>query len=149
MIMNMVAGGKTPSGTTNITANGTYDVTNYASANVDVVDKPVLLWSNSNPSASFAAQTVNLNGSGYSAYLVEIKRSTTLEYTYTTYVDFGYTGYLLGYMKIIGSSLSNITSRKVDEVSSSKIVFGDGKTGGNTNNSSGIPINIWGVKYTL
>lgn len=36
MIINQVGGGKKPTGTINITTNGTHDVTNYASADVNV-----------------------------------------------------------------------------------------------------------------
>ena len=75
-----------PSGTQNITSNGTYDISSKASVNVNVNSNSTisktLLWSNGNPSDDFVAQNVTLSQSltNYSHILVRWKcQKTTID----------------------------------------------------------------------
>lgn len=140
-------GGKKAEGEIPITANGIYDVAEYASANVNVQSAPVLLWTNASPTSDFNPQTINVSGAGFDAYLVEIKvakhthtayrntvigyirKNYTLSQTYLVYGDSGYTG-----------------QRNVSSATDTAITFGSGTNG---YNEMGIPLYVWGVKFTL
>ena len=61
---SLSGGGITPTGTINITTNGTHDVTNYASANVNVSSSTPSLQAKTNISPTTSSQTITAD-SGY------------------------------------------------------------------------------------
>lgn len=75
----IMVGGKKPSGSININANGTYDVTEKASAVVNVVSAPVLLWTNESPRSSFSEKTLSFTGT-WTGYLIETVAGIVEEY---------------------------------------------------------------------
>lgn len=137
-------GGKKAEGTISITANGTYDVTKYASANVNVVSAPVLLWTNASPTSSFAAQTVSVAG-GYDGYLVELKYDNSANnYHTTTFTAVG------SGQKFYAIAMSSYTwyGRHITP-NNGNLVFGNTYSNYSNSNLCATPTRIWGVKFTL
>lgn len=168
-------GGKKAEGEIPITANGIYDVAEYASANVNVQSAPVLLWTNASPTSSFAPQTVRVE-TGYSAYLVEYAISTALyssDYTGVALVNFSNNIQ----MSAVGSRYTRYYNafyynechgRFIISCADGSIQFGNGTYRSNIlqdygtsadshtksescsyNTGVAIPTRIWGVKFTL
>ena len=104
-----------------------------------------LLWENASHTSTFAAQTIQLDLSGYSLILVFFKRSTT-DNSYGSNINkIG-----IGSLCTCGASSTNLTStlsRKYTS-SSSGITFTTGfnSNGGNANDDYMIPYQIYGIK---
>lgn len=151
MIANM-NGGFNPSGTINITNNGSYNVKDYATANVNVQSAPVLLWTNPDSSVGFAAQTINVSG-GYSAFIIECKsRTTDNQQLGKAFFNIGSTGVVSPTSPESSEYYSYF--REVMSTTSTSIEFGTGGyfhsgTGRHTNFTYAVPTRIWGVKFTL
>lgn len=116
-----------------------------------------LLWENPNPASQFNPQTINLP-TGYSAFIVEFKESTTSTSTLRAalYVPFSTTR---RYIDIFVTTSTywyyNNTGRYITSAIDGSVTFGDGYHGNtsddslSTNNSYAIPTAIYGLKFTI
>lgn len=116
--------------------------------NTKIISKeiaPTLLWSNDNPSASFAPQVISFD-SNYSAFLVEIRSTTSDATTAVIYLPIGLSSQDIFATRKSGSGQG---WRLVNSVNAGSIDFGNGirtsSSGSSANNSYAIPVNIWGV----
>ena len=114
---------------------------------------PTLLWTNASPTSEFVAQTISLP-TGYSAYIVEYARSSSTNYNSQrgkAYLGFSTSkqanGAGVGYL----SSNYYAAGRVINSCSDGSINFGLGIQFGQASEvkTYGIPIRIWGVKWTL
>lgn len=101
-----------------------------------------LLWTNSDPTANFAAQTVSLDLSAYDAVLIIYLANLNRNAQYSRIcLKNGYSNVLLGVI----SASSDIRTRTAN-VTDSGVDFGAGYTGTSSANSSNIPYLIYGIK---
>lgn len=108
---------------------------------------PVLLWTNSNPSASFSAQTINFDLSSYGFVMIDCV--ATKDYAN----HLGLQTYEVGWTNCrYQASVSNkIGQRNIDSITTTGIVFGSGYVYGSygasptVDNTVVIPYRIYGV----
>lgn len=120
------------------------------------VTEPVLLWTNTNPNAEFAPQTIALDMSGYGGALIE---TGSLQASINVDKSINYVRKQSGYQAIGSvragqditsgySSGHSYGSRDVI-VSDTGMQFLNAYTSNNKVNAYVIPTRIWGVKFTL
>lgn len=124
---------------------------------------PVLLWTNASPTSEFGNQDVILP-TGYSAYIIEYRFSTSDASYGQTYFDFNGDDGALGVFSSAAVKYQALymysAGRMILGVEDGKISFGTGfysaatsrAAGGSLgeySNTYGIPTRIWGVKFTL
>lgn len=144
-------GGGSGVGEMPITENGIYNVTNYASVNVNI--SPVLLWENANKwHASFSPGDVSVDGAGYGSYLLEV--AETADRADAGYVDSVFvlkksdegqwvcTGYnYIRYIESVSDSVVDFGNSYVFDTSIPGMMDID--------YTVCIPLRIWGVKFSL
>lgn len=114
--------------------------------------KPVLLWTNPNPTANFAAQTVSIPGlSSYEFLLIEYKLSNNND-EYTDRIRIGHTGRLFSFgWQDASGSVPVFYSRKYTTTTSGvKFERGLSKSAnstaaGSSSNNVNIPLFIYGI----
>lgn len=94
-----------------------------------------LIWTNSNPTAQFAAQTLNFSGS-YDAYVITFRVSTEYGVSQTTILPIGIT-------ENIGSNNGSNSYYRQATTAANYITFG---TGNSNDNKRVIPYFIFGIK---
>ena len=116
--------------------NNLYPISSY------FVTDAVLLWTNSSPSSTFAAQTVELDLSPYKMILIEVMGDTSD----TTYrIPSSMVFYIDGLQHVMPYGVSN-RYRKITP-SSTGIVFTTGSQAGSSDNAKyGAPYKIYGIK---
>lgn len=110
--------------------------------------EPVLLWTNTNPTATFNPQTVSFDGSEYGGYIIEIKYYATTNYFQQFYMPNNGVKNQLCLTNDVSSIYANIAKRFVIP-NSANVVFESGLNGSNVDQKYGVPTRIWGVKFTL
>lgn len=108
--------------------------------------EPVLLWTNSSPTSSFAAQTISLNLSDYAGIIIELNDAINVQEIYSR-----------GYIKV-GDSNTNVACGikhgnsdlvRIVTATSSGVTISDAYNNGSAANGYAIPARIYGVKKVL
>lgn len=121
---------------------------------------PVLLWTNASPTSAFAAQTVAVNGTGYSGYLVEVggvrNETSNSGSLNITFVPMNSAYKAVSSQSYLNSSEANpfyymrmVTSATENGITFSTGSYGKPATGSMAGTNYAIPTRIWGVKFTL
>lgn len=101
-----------------------------------------LLWTNSAPTSSFTAQTLNIDMSDYEMIFITAVSRTDLNIIFTALLNVGtYTSRL--YTTLTGSTI--YVTRNVG-LTPTSLAFEGGYSGGTANNSYAIPYQIYGIK---
>ncbi len=115
--------------------------------------EPELLWTNPAPTSGFSAQNVIVPDE-YDAYLISVKFNTSQGSVVTSYVPKNASNFLLSSFWYFSMAPSLSTAvREIKSISGGVISFGNGKRssgeGVPINYEYGIPLSIWGVKWTI
>ena len=103
-----------------------------------------LLWENASPTSDFAAQTVNINFSGYTHYFVEFALSNSYS---TVIVPSAITPInKLAMGLYVWGDLSTVAHRRVTAITSTSITFAVAYYNKEINNNALIPTAIYGIK---
>lgn len=143
-------GGKKAEGEIPITANGIYDVAEYATANVNVQSDPVLLWTNASPTSYFGSQSVTVDGSGYDAYIVEVRTNYSDDTRSACIIPISTVRRMLGAV-----SGDRFYWRDIQGATINSVVFGRGYSASvdalssSARDNNAIPTRIFGIKFTL
>lgn len=109
-------------------------------------EKPILLWTNPNPSTSFEAQTVSIDMTNYQSIIIKtvgVRGDTTYTKQYINKNDSN--------IKMVATySGSGASIRSITNISDNGITFGNGQiVGGSASSLYCIPIEIYGLKKAL
>lgn len=145
-----------------ITENGVHDVKKFATANVNVQSEPELLWTNASPTSQFKPQTISLDASDYSAYLVECRYSSSTSAGYdttaTSFIKFAtYRQPVVAPKQTTYVAHDALACRTITSADQTGIVFGscsnsawtEGACNADNYWALGIPTRIWGVKFAI
>lgn len=114
--------------------------------------EPELLWTNPAPTSGFRAQDVTVPDE-YDAYLISVKYRTSEGSVVTSYVPKNASNFLLSSFWYFSMAPSLSTAvREITSISGGVISFGNGRYSGQgvpINYEYGIPLSIWGVKWTI
>ncbi len=130
-----------------------YKDTNVEDALDDLYDKSAvdLIWTNSSPTSSFAAQTININLSNYNyivIVLVTSDGSSIYDWTPHSTILLPVLSSWDGYSAKASATGTSLTRGL--KVETGKIIFTDAKyTDGETNNAGVIPYKIYGIKQNI
>lgn len=134
-----------------ITSNGEQTLDKYykyINVNVEnnqteIINKPVLLWTNSSPSSSFAAQTISLDLSSYK-YVIVVTNDSTSNQTQHSYgiVPIGL-DYNVGMARNCGSTVRTFRA------TSSSVIIQNAMYATSTFNGECVPYKIYGVSGDL
>lgn len=103
---------------------------------------PVLLWTNASPTSNWSNQTIKLNGEDYDAYLLKLVGYKDYQNYYSIqYLPIDNTAHWLVALHYENSSYYGTTRQFT--ASNSSIVTASGAL------TQCIPVQIWGVKFTL
>ena len=141
--------GFTPKDSTWKKSDGT-DITNVKDAidelylNSNLALKPVLLWTNSNLSSNFAAQTLSLDLSNYKYVIIVSRTSTTQDYKNraSSILPVGGTAFT-------GVGVSRDRAIRYAKASTTGIEFKIANYGLDEDNTFSIPYKIYGIKGEL
>lgn len=155
-VLNLLAGTEDATATSADVASGKTFYAQGQKKTGAAVTEPVLLWTNTNPNAEFAPQTIALDMSGYGGALIE---TGSLQASVNVDKSINYVRKQSGYQAIGSvragqdttsgySSGHSYGSRDVI-VSDTGMQFMNGYISNNKVNGAMIPTRIWGVKFTL
>ena len=117
-------------------------------SHTDPALRPVLLWTNENPTAAFAAQTISLDLSEYKYVIIVVKQNTNGDYYPRCNIILPVSAsYENGWEPTIGTNGSKINRLVMVDLNGIWISDATGSSG--TYNNVDIPYKIYGIKGDL